>query len=472
MEIETKKYYIYEPLKKCAEFVKDFAHANDLILQGGQSLDYAFRLAGSQLYEDYALPDYDFVSQDSVNLAYKLFQEVAGFLFGRTLDEPQKMPVSVINGMHHTTMKVLVYRDSIADITYVPGEIFEIYKLSALMYNNVLVRHPFIQYIDTHRALSHPYENPMMETILFRWKKDFDRFKMALTMYDPGDKIMADKFISCYARKSKNGPPNLSKLGSGRLPKTSSSKYVTTIPTEDRYKMYQNLAILEEKEILSYGCICGELAFLIYYSLYAKITKKKPRFAGFIKGQASNMTYLGSHYFNNCYTTTAEDIKIIFGHKPVLAKHQKQCRPFMDSLPSRIVSEGFEFLEITHKIGYHTIDLHDVDPGYPRVLVKVVSMNYLVVYMAVMWMIFKHDMYLSIYLKLLRMLKKIYNIGTEECRVLFPSVVTYGDEIMETDEINSLRPDPVYINEHVSPLTAFTKIKEFEYPDHYDDSGV
>jgi len=476
MEIETKKYYAYNTLRKCAEFVRDFAHRNNLILKGGQSLDYAFRLHGNKLYEDYALPDYDFVSEDSVNVAYKLFEEVAQFMFPRSLDEPQKIPISVINGMHHTTMKVLVYRDAIADITYEPPEIYTIYQLSALTYNNILIRHPFIQYIDTHRALSHPYENPMMETVLFRWRKDFDRFRLAMTMYNPKDKNLVNKFISCYDKKSRNGPPNLAKMGSGRLPKAEGKKYETSISAGDRYKMYQDFPVTDKKEILPYGCVCGELAFLIYYSIYAKVTGKKPRFTDFVTGSPNSegfgMSYTGSHYFNNSYITTPEDLEIVFGHRPVLAKHQTEARPFVDTLPAKIISEGFEFLKTTHKIGYHNIDLRDIDPKFPGVVLKVVSLNYLAMYVAVMWMIFKHDMYLSVYLKILRMMKKIYDMDDEKCTVLYPSVLPYGNEVTEQAEVSAMRPDSVYINEHISPVAAFAKIKEFEYPDHYNQIGV
>lgn len=476
MEIETKKYYNASNLRKCAEFVKDFAHRNDLILQGGQSLDYAFRLHGKKLYEDYAIPDYDFVSQDSVNLTYKLFEEVAKFMFPRSLEEPQSLPISVTNGLHITTTKVLIYRDSIADITYIPPSIFELYELSALNYNNMMVRHPFIQYIDTHRSLSHPYENVMMETVLHRWKKDFERFRTTLTMYDPSNKNMVNSFISKYNKKSLNGPPKLSKMGTGRIPKGDGKKYETSIQPENRYKLYQEFPVTEDKEILPYGCVCGELAFLIYYDIYSTIVGKKKRFQKYIKGKANEegfgLSYTGSHYFNNSYITTDDDVSIIFGHKPVLAKHQTQTTSFMDVLPERIISEGFEFLKITHKIGYQSIDLHKIDSGFPRVILKVVSLNYLAVYVAVMWMIFKHDMYLSMYLKILRMMKKIYDMDTEECLQLYPSVVTYGEEIPVSDEMHSTRPKTLFINQYNSPLEEISKIEPFEYPEYYNRVGV
>lgn len=470
MDIETRKYYIYHILNKCLGFVKDFAHENNLILVGGQSLDYAFRLKGKQLYEDWELPDYDFVSDDNVNIAYKLFENINKFLFGRSLDEPQKMPVSVISGLHSTTMRMLIYRDSIADITYIPREIYEMYRLSALSYNNMFIRHPYLQCIDMQRSLSYPYENPMMEVILFRWKKDFDRLKMILDIYNPTDDDVLNKFIDCYTKKSKNGPPNLSKVGSGKLPNAQNkSKYFTDAKPNDRRGMYKNYINLDKKEIIKTGCVSGELAFLIYYSIYSKKQGKKPKFDNFIEDDS----YLGSHYFMNSYVMVKDDIKVLFGHKPVLAKHHKVAAGFTDMLPSKIISEGFEFLEITHKVCYHVIDLNELNPKYPKVQLQVVSFNFVIMQVAVMWMIFKHDMYLSMYLKMLRMLKKIYSWDFDKhTRLLYPSIQPYGEELEETKETTETRPEPIYVNEYISPLKAFTKIKEYEYPDSYNKSGV
>lgn len=470
MEIETKKYYIYHILTKCLTFVKDFAHENNLILVGGQSLDYAFRLKGRQLYEDWELPDYDFVSDDSVNIAYDLFEKVNKFLFGRSLDEPQKMPVSVISGLHSTTMRILIYRDSIADITYAPKEIYEIYKLSALNYNNMFVRHPFLQCVDMQRSLSYPYENPMMEVILFRWKKDFERMKMILDIYNPSDKELVNKFIECYNKRSKNGPPNLAKVGSGKLPNAQNkAKYSTDLDPSDRRGIYKNYVNLDKKEIIQGGCVAGELAFLLYYSIYSKKRGKTPRFDNFIDGDF----YLGSHYFMNSYIMTKDDIKVLFGQKPVLAKHHKVAAGFMDMLPTKIVSEGFEFLELTHKACYHVLDLNEINPKYPKVQLQVVSFNFVIMQMVVMWMIFKHDMYLSMYLKMLRMLKKIYSWDFDKyARLLYPSIQPYGDELEETAKTTEDRPEPIYVNEYISPLKAFAKIKEYEYPDSYNLAGV
>jgi hypothetical protein len=71
------------------------------------------------------------------------------------------------------------------------------------------------------------------------------------------------------------------------------------------------------------------------------------------------------------------------------------------------------------------------------------------------------------------MLKKIYSWElNDHTRLLYPSITPYGEEIEEAKETTDTRPEPIYVNEYISPLKAFSKIKEFEYPDSYNIAGV
>jgi hypothetical protein len=84
-------------------------------------------------------------------------------------------------------MRVRVNYTSVADITYLPIEIFN--SLPILEFplkgtnKSLKFRHPHMQMIDQHRALSLPYENAPREVILHRWKKDMKRFDMLAKHY-------------------------------------------------------------------------------------------------------------------------------------------------------------------------------------------------------------------------------------------------------------------------------------------------
>lgn len=471
-EIETKKYYIYQTLYNCLEFVKDFAHKHNLILVGGLSLDYAMRLQNKKIYEDWKLPDLDFVSTDYANISYLLFSEIAKYLLGRNLDEISKIPIGVLNAIHHTTMKVIIYRDTIADITYMTEELLVLYELSTLNFNGIKIRHPFFQYVDMQRAFSYPYENPMNEVIFHRWKKDYKRMLEVMEEFSPNDKTLQNQFIEYFVTKSKQSPPNLAKLGTKKLPITANKKkYITTIPTLDRIKLYKDFIGTDKKEILDTGCINGELAYFIYYNIYKLAVGKKYE-NKFINGQNN---YIGTHYFLNSYAITGDDLKTIYLKKPVLYHHQKETNPFMDILPKKIIANEYEFVQLVHKIGYNVIDLSMLNKEYPKVLVKVVSFNFLIMYIASYWMMFKHDMYLSMYLKLLRIINKTYRndfVQNEYSKYLFPSIQSYGQELDDYKIPDNIKPKSIYINEHITPAKALANIKEFEYTDDYELNGI
>lgn len=166
--------------------VRDFIIANNLVITGGMAVDFALKLKGEKLYDDSTLPDYDFFSPEHHNHAYELGQILCRKLKYPNGDSPN---ISVIDALHITTMRVRINYISVADITYLPPSIFE--SLNKLTYNistengnkPILFRHPHIQMIDQHRALTLPYENTPREVILHRWKKDMKRFDLLYKHY-------------------------------------------------------------------------------------------------------------------------------------------------------------------------------------------------------------------------------------------------------------------------------------------------
>ena len=59
-------------IKRALEIVKEYIISHKLIVYGGQSIDYALRLKGSQIYNDSQIPDLDFLSTRSVDDGYDL----------------------------------------------------------------------------------------------------------------------------------------------------------------------------------------------------------------------------------------------------------------------------------------------------------------------------------------------------------------------------------------------------------------
>ena len=82
------------------ELVKEFIKSNKRILYGGQALDYALRLKGSQIYNsEYKLPDYDFYSPDHIKDAYKLALE---------LYKNKYKNIAIIRAIHITSVNVRI----------------------------------------------------------------------------------------------------------------------------------------------------------------------------------------------------------------------------------------------------------------------------------------------------------------------------------------------------------------------------
>jgi len=173
-KLQIDKYYHHDSRDKANGIVRQFVTEKQLVITGGLVVDFALRLKGDKIYEDFEVPDYDFFSPTNTRDACELFMMMvkAGF-----------ENVSLLPGIHPSTIKIYVFKDCVADITYINQKLFEDLKLTALTYDGMLFRHPHDQYVDMHRALSYPYENEPRETINFRWTKDFQRFIRLYSYY-------------------------------------------------------------------------------------------------------------------------------------------------------------------------------------------------------------------------------------------------------------------------------------------------
>jgi len=159
-------------IDRAIDIVKKFIIERNLILFGGQAIDYALRLKGTQIYPDDQRPDLDFLSTNSVDDAYDLADilQNAGF-----------ESVGAIRGIHVQTMRVRTDYHFVADIGYAPEEVFK--TLPTFEYQGMRVVHPDYQRMDMHLAFCYPFNNPPREDVFHRWKKDLKRFNIYEEFY-------------------------------------------------------------------------------------------------------------------------------------------------------------------------------------------------------------------------------------------------------------------------------------------------
>lgn len=160
-----------EMMLDALDYCKSYIQQHDLMLVGGMAIDLALRSIGQQLYADNSLPDYDFYSPTFHIDAYAIAEELAKKYDG----------VNAINAFHTSTMRVRIHSGEVADITYVPPKVLA--TIPFITFQGLRIVHPHYQMIDQHRALSMPFENPPLETVFSRWKKDVERFDIIRTAF-------------------------------------------------------------------------------------------------------------------------------------------------------------------------------------------------------------------------------------------------------------------------------------------------
>jgi len=167
-----------EMLVEAFELVKQLIRKHKLILTGGMAMDYAMRAKGKALYHTDVLPDFDFFSTEHSKHAY----ELVGQLCELSKKSGRSDRVDAINATHPTTMRVRInFIDSIADITYMPPNLFK--AIPTFEADGMLIEHPHVRYASMHRALHLPYEEMPRAVITHRWAKDIKRFNMLWELY-------------------------------------------------------------------------------------------------------------------------------------------------------------------------------------------------------------------------------------------------------------------------------------------------
>lgn len=159
-------------LNKAFDLVKAFIKDHNLIVYGGLAVHYALMSANEKLYAEHTLPDYDVISDDNVNLAYKM---------GKILHNKGFPQVSVIRAMHVQTMRVRIQTITVMDLSYMPSILYS--KVPTLSIETLRYVHPHYQQIDLHSVFCYPYNNAPMEDVYWRWNKVEARLNKLLELW-------------------------------------------------------------------------------------------------------------------------------------------------------------------------------------------------------------------------------------------------------------------------------------------------
>jgi hypothetical protein len=177
---EINNYY-HADLNTAYEEVENYIRRHDKILVGGMSIEMSLKAKGDKLYETVEI-DYDFITPTHFIDAYNIGNNIAEKL----------TDISIINGKHSSTMRVRYKYQAVADVTYVPKNIYD--KIGFYKYNGFRVIHPHYQMLDQLRAMHRLAEGPPLEPYTgTRLEKDSKRFTL-LYKYYPIIVKKADKY--------------------------------------------------------------------------------------------------------------------------------------------------------------------------------------------------------------------------------------------------------------------------------------
>ena len=175
-DFNVKNSDSYNDIERALEVVKSFIIRKKLILYGGMAVDLALKAAKHKgIYDDNAVPDYDFYSPDFYNDSNELADifEKKGFT-----------SISSINAMHVSTRRVRINFIVVADVSYIPPEIFK--NIPTMVVQGMRIVHPNFQRMDFHRSMTYAFEKPPLEVMLHRGYKDQKRFPMIAKQYPIG----------------------------------------------------------------------------------------------------------------------------------------------------------------------------------------------------------------------------------------------------------------------------------------------
>lgn len=163
-EEKMKKRVVHsEEVQRIIDIVEDFIRQNKLICYGGTAINNILPEQDRFYNKDVEIPDYDFFSVNAMEDAKKLadIYYKKGFI-----------DVEAKAGQHHGTYKVYVNYIPVADITYIPKQIFDALLQDAIKIDKIHYAPPNFLRMSMYLELSRPAGDTS------RWEKVLKRLSL------------------------------------------------------------------------------------------------------------------------------------------------------------------------------------------------------------------------------------------------------------------------------------------------------
>jgi hypothetical protein len=152
-----------EDVQKIIDIVEEFIKNKKLICYGGTAINNILPEEDKFYNKDVEVPDYDFFSQNALQDA----KELANIYYKKGF-----LDVEAKSGQHHGTYKVFVNYMAVADITYLPKDIFTALKDDSISVGNILYAPPNFLRMSMYLELSRPAGD------ISRWEKVLKRLTL------------------------------------------------------------------------------------------------------------------------------------------------------------------------------------------------------------------------------------------------------------------------------------------------------
>jgi len=152
-----------EDVQKIIDIVEEFIKRKKQICYGGTAINNILPEEDRFYNKDVEIPDYDFFSQNALEDA----KELANIYYKKGF-----IDVEAKSGQHHGTYKVFVNYMAVADITYLPKEIFNTLKKDAISVGGILYAPPNFLRMSMYLELSRPAGD------ISRWEKVLKRLTL------------------------------------------------------------------------------------------------------------------------------------------------------------------------------------------------------------------------------------------------------------------------------------------------------
>jgi len=152
-----------EDVQKIIDIVEEFIKRKKEICYGGTAINNILPEEDRFYNKDVEIPDYDFFSQNALEDA----KELADIYYKKGF-----IDVEAKSGQHHGTYKVFVNYMAVADITYLPKEIFSALKEDSISVGGILYAPPNFLRMSMYLELSRPAGD------ISRWEKVLKRLTL------------------------------------------------------------------------------------------------------------------------------------------------------------------------------------------------------------------------------------------------------------------------------------------------------